>query len=440
MIEYDPQVVSVFPLPVPGSLNFGIVGNDREQRSLHIFRHEVGKELFNSLKLTLLHQLILQASHSEAAIRSAAIALGSFGERIRINSVLTWENDEANRYHHYARRQYVHALVHTRRHIETEPEGSETLAILSCFLLCVFEFLQGNGAGFLIHLRSGLDILRGSAGVQAEEASPDVNLLRYEMMRLFCILDNQATLWLGLETFQSPLLVPLKGLTSMPPREDRFSTLEEAVSALDYLIGQHCYLQRYIDEAVRLANPDDLKSSVMAPGHALLARLDGWNDSMNEFRAELSCEQDTELLQYIAVMRMSHKATRIQLIACLNANQEFVYHASEAEFCDIVYLASLVPRPFESTIERIASANNIRNDPSPFFFHFIGLIRPLYFTAVKCQNQIIAREAVSILSTSPWREGAWDSAAMADMAQSRVDHSKRFSDNATITPPATLGN
>lgn len=42
-----------------------------------------------------------------------------------------------------------------------------------------------------------------------------------------------------------------------------------------------------------------------------------------------------------------------------------------------------------------------------------GIIYPLFFTAVKCENAAIRGQAISLLVTSPWQEGPWHSARVA---------------------------
>jgi hypothetical protein len=42
-----------------------------------------------------------------------------------------------------------------------------------------------------------------------------------------------------------------------------------------------------------------------------------------------------------------------------------------------------------------------------------GIIYPLFFTAVKCENAEIRGQAISLLVTSPWQEGPWNSARVA---------------------------
>lgn len=54
------------------------------------------------------------------------------------------------------------------------------------------------------------------------------------------------------------------------------------------------------------------------------------------------------------------------------------------------------------------------------FSFYTGIIQPLYVIAIHCRNLSVCREAVSLLSTSPWREGAWDSASMARIAERKI--------------------
>ena len=44
----------------------------------------------------------------------------------------------------------------------------------------------------------------------------------------------------------------------------------------------------------------------------------------------------------------------------------------------------------------------------------------MYFTAIKCREKVTAHKAIDLLESEPWREGAWDSAAMAKIARRRI--------------------
>ncbi len=48
-----------------------------------------------------------------------------------------------------------------------------------------------------------------------------------------------------------------------------------------------------------------------------------------------------------------------------------------------------------------------------------GIIYSLYFTATECQDLTLRRTAISLLSSSPWREGHWNSDVIARLAEGK---------------------
>jgi hypothetical protein len=50
-----------------------------------------------------------------------------------------------------------------------------------------------------------------------------------------------------------------------------------------------------------------------------------------------------------------------------------------------------------------------------------GIIEPLFVTALKCRDPFIRRNAIALLESWPHREGFWDSALVAKLAQKVVD-------------------
>lgn len=67
-------------------------------------------------------------------------------------------------------------------------------------LIYVFEFMQGNDTGALMHLRSGLDILRRKQAGPSTNGSGvlpwiDSGVIMNDIFYVFCVLDVQATIW-----------------------------------------------------------------------------------------------------------------------------------------------------------------------------------------------------------------------------------------------------
>ena len=422
-VDITIKALSIIPGPA-----ISITGTNQERRSFAFFCHQIGQQLSTALKIAQTHQLILQASHCDEAVRCAAVALGSIGERLSINNVLTLDNEQANACHEFAHLQYYKALKRLRERISNDCEGSANLAIVLCFLFTIFEFLQGNDAGSLIHLRSGLNILRrdhGSLSTGLQTVSPDQDPLRHEILRTFSIMDLQATWWLGLKTFQAPIMIPLDGPGNAPAHLEMFSNLQEATESLGYQITAIHHFRRLVAAYDGAESPDQVPPEMHAKREKLLVRWKKWPVALEELTAKLWGEIDAEMSQRIIVMKMNYETHLMLLTACLQQCDQRIYAEHEPEFRKIVDLAKCVIEPMDGlvklSVQHIVAANNGgSNDPTPMFSFHAGVIHPLYHTAIKCPNLSVCQEAIALLSSSPWREGAWDSATMARIAARRV--------------------
>ena len=383
------------------------------------------------MNITKTHQLILQASHRDETVRSAVIALGSMGERLSINNLLTLENEQANACHEFATLQYYKALKRLRERISSDSEGSANLAILLCFLFAIFEFLQGNDTATLIHLRSGLNILRrdhGSPPTELRAVSPGEDPLTHEILRIFSIMDMQATKWLGLKTFQAPMMIPLDSPVDSPAHLDVFSTLVEASDLLRFQINSTYDFRRLIAASDCAEFPTRVPPELHVKREKLIAQLERWHVSLEALIKKLGKEIDTEVSQRIVFLKMNYEITLMILTACLQPSDQQIYADHEINFRNIVTLARSIVGSTSDVVklkvEHMIGANRRGINPAPMFSFYSGVIQPLYFTAIRCQNLDICQEAIALLSSSPWREGAWDSTTMARIAARRLREDK----------------
>ena len=424
--KHRAQIIPFHSLSVGACPSLSIVGSIQERRSFEFFRFQTGNEIAIALGLTVTHQLILQASHSDQAVKSAAIALGSIGERLQINSVLTEDSEQANACHDFANVQYCNALEHLGKKMSSNPDLSVDLAILICILFTLFEFLRGNDSGALVHLRSGLNILRRSTASSpgsAELRPSNSDLLRQEFIRVFSLMDMQSVLWLGLDSFQSPALMPLD-LPPTPTTLYSFSTVDEAGVSLNYHISQIVNFRRSIPIQDHLSLLDQIPPAASVQAQQLLAGLERLPSAFDALVEKLGSGLNDENLQRITVMRMNCKINMIIFHARLHQVEDYILDLCDSDFYQIISNARSVIRPMNELtkirIQRIVQPNNAGINPSPMFSFFNGIIAPLYYTAIKCRNPRICWDAISLLLDSPWREGAWDSATMARIAKRRL--------------------
>lgn len=412
------------PLHLGATLGTAITGTLLERQCFEYFRLHIGQELSKALMQQPTEHFVLQACHTDPAIRSAVVAIGSMGQRLRLNNMLTLENQQANSFQDFAQLQYCKALRQLRAQMINEPERSVELSIITCFLFTIFEFLVGNGCGSLIHLRSGLNILR-------REKSTTHSVLRQEITRIFSMLDTHATMWLGLSTFQSPAIMPDLENANQPiegeppgfgaPCLDDFPTLDDAAASLNYQITRMYHFRQWVTAFT--TSPEEVPSKVYERQRELILELQRWPSALQVLVGRLP-EATEETTHRIAVLHLNYQLTTVLLSACLDhPSHEYLQPAHSVSFRFILRLAKRLltsPQLPRSQIYHIVRLNNRDINPVPRFSFYAGVVQPLYMVAVCCRNLEVAWEAVQLLRREPWKEGAWDSEAMAGIVERRV--------------------
>lgn len=120
-----------------------IVGNDREQRSFHFFRHTTVTQLSGFFGEDMWDRLVLQTSHFEPAIRHAVIALGSLHERFVGHSGLISQRDSLD---NFALQQYNLAIRSLMEPVSRKKRPSTDVCLVACTLFACFEVGLSNGA------------------------------------------------------------------------------------------------------------------------------------------------------------------------------------------------------------------------------------------------------------------------------------------------------
>ena len=144
-------------------------------------------------------------------------------------------------------------------------------------------------------------------------------------------------------------------------------------------------------------------------------------------------------------MKMNYNIVHILLHNFLEEDRKLqIYQTFEADFRKILTLSTPVIRPMNDLaklrIQRVITANNMGINPASVSLYF-GVIAPIYYTAVKCRNLAICRDAVSLLTEAPWREGAWDSLVMANIAEKQIRrHLEEGYYEADVSTTLAFGN
>lgn len=404
--------------PVRYHLNRAVVNSEQEYRAFNFFKSHTAPELATAMKSDFWHNLILQVSHYDSAIRHAVVAFGSLGERLHINGVLTSDIKEANQLHEFACFHYDKALKAVRRQLMSGTGNSVEFTLISCFLFICFEFLLGNDVGVLTHLRSGLNICRSAQNEMNLDSigqvclSSDPGDFRTNTSSLYHLLDWLAAVWLGREAFEP---VDPENPEPYNPVPSQFSSIREANECLFEWIGRVYRLRR----SSAFLNPLEIGRPAYQTARTQQKFFVGesarWLQNLESLLVNFGDQFVPEELHRITVLRINHQVMSIILGSVLEADEVRYYRALDSSFEQIVSLSATLLLPV-----------NVMRNPVVFptakdIFSFCeGVIQSLYFVAVKCVNLTICRKAISLLETPPWREGAWESGSMMKIAKRKV--------------------
>lgn len=420
------------------------MGTIDELRGFDYFRVQTSQDVAYSVNSSL-EELVLQTSHHHDAIKHAAIALGALGETIRINSSCARYPEKSVFYtrHYFACAQYYKAIKLLQDDIGRRDKDSINFALVSCFLFIVFEFLQGNDQSAVIHLRSGLNILRQQS-IPSPHANPNAPVkssqklhpIQTEISRIFHILDTQATMWLDVRTLAHKSTVAIGSPMSRELAPESFVSLDEASQDLNDIISRIYNFRRFASKHDFASTREQVPASIYAHREAFLDELDVHRSRLGNYLAcRKTFAQRPEDPYRITVLRINRKVTTLMLATYLEPHESTFYAQSQSHFWQIVSLAALILRPESSatrqrllgSMQHCSTELDTKDARAPrqrkIFAFFAGLIQPLYFTAIKCPNQDTAVKAVELLEMKPWREGSWDSAEMAKIARRRMQQS-----------------
>lgn len=412
------QLIPIKPSLVTYHIGSAFVSSDQEYRAFDFFKSRTAPELASAMKSTFWQSLILQVCHDDPAIRHAVVAFGSLSERLRINEVLTLDNKEANQRHAFACLHYDKALKELRKQLSDGNRKPVGFTLISCFLFMCIEFLQGNGAGTLVHLRSGLNILLSVQDEGKLETVGKVNLssggedFNTQTRRLYQMLDRLAALWLG-----NPILHPIEledpePYVSMPNHFNGITDTNECSYRWMDQVYRLNHLSTFLDRS-------DIGSAafqtVRARQDYLVGEGSRWLLNVESLLIELRDGISPEDVHQITVMMINHRVISMILGSVTEADETKYYRAMDPSFEKIVSLSSTLLFPVN-----VMTTQGVFPTSKDVFSFIEGVIRSLHFTAIKCGNLKICREAIALLKTSPWREGAWESASMAKIAEKKV--------------------
>jgi hypothetical protein len=211
-------------------ISLHIPGNAEEKRSFDFFLRNTAAELSGYYDSPFWEKLVLAASAQKPSLRHAVIALGALHEDFSRKGLVPSIPPAEDLNHPFAMKQYAKAMGALRRSLSNGKEDPLT-ALMSCILFFCFDSLRGWFESAMVHLQSGLGILR-----DMRRSSTGNHIIEDSIAPLFKRLSIQSIVYVETKSRNDKMAFARK-LMDVSEQEivisDEFESLKEARNALD---------------------------------------------------------------------------------------------------------------------------------------------------------------------------------------------------------------
>jgi hypothetical protein len=395
-----------------------------ELRGVEYYQDQLSIRIAEALGDEFWKITVLQASQSSPVVKHALVALGLIGDRLRVEDVLSSSSNNGLAVSHQftAQTEYQKALSYLKVQLNFDDLDSIETALIAGIILICFSYLQGDDEGALVHLRYGLNLVDTLKGYPV--ASPQKVALHEELSRLFGVLDVYSAVWLKEDYCLSPKAVPYgsNGLARfVPPQE--FEDLVSASRSLTFQRHELYFLQR--------SKVPSTQTQTMASPYKQTAAdfLDAWYVSFSKLIDTMESKSQLDENR-IDILEVAHVMSWILLV---RYEDDYLSRSAYHDYVDAFRWIIDTARPLIKPVNLLTDAaalfpivfplgldKNGSSKAMPFFSFVFGMIEPLYFVAIMSPILSVAEEAIELLSEDPWREGAWDSASLGEIAKRKL--------------------
>ncbi|KAL5045865.1 hypothetical protein BDW71DRAFT_197894 [Aspergillus fruticulosus] len=377
-------------------------------------------------------QPVLQAAHRENVLAHAVIALGAMQQCFEYDdasAVGGWSPMAM-----FAMQQYGKALrlLQERVNLNSNPVSSPRgrgrgkgagagpepdLILISCIFFACFECLRGSTQAAIVHMRSGLNLLR------EYEGDPRTGLIipKHTMRSLFTRLDNQLIEMRGSSLSMTAPGDNLEVVARDPLPED---DVHDSLNAL----WNHI-LHGMLDSARALAKGEAPSPSIATPQADVRESMKQLHHTFTRLRISPTPLQPPDGVDYGQdpdILRIWFLLSPM-LLTSNTWDPADAWGPHNDNFARIVDIA-------ESYLARCAASNPSRRRTFTFS---LGIVPPLTLTATRSRDPYVQQKALYLLSICNRREGIWDSKVSVQFALKTIELDQEVPDQPSEEQAAT---
>ncbi|KUJ23578.1 uncharacterized protein LY89DRAFT_680308 [Mollisia scopiformis] len=371
-----------------------------EGRYFRLFHEKLAFDLSGYFEAPFWTRVIPQQCHHEPTIKQAVLALSALYKSAISSETSTVNVDDEHV--KFALVKHSEAISSLRKALSSG-KPQMRLALIASLLFSCFESFHGNWETATQQVYSGLNILKHLSEDERQHATDSLNDIYLEVGLTLRRLEMQILSFLAMNPILEHPFDDLYVEEIILDIPDRFTTFNEAFTALTYLAVS---ILRHSRASARCGDEPGPRNSIAQQQLHLQGSMDRWNRAFEPFFLE-KC-QNTVGREYLGLLQVRICAWKLEtMIATSTSHTEIVFDGFIAQFQRITHFARYLFRKDQE----------IRESDGSILQYGMGLIMALFYTATRCRDFTVRREAIAILREWPCTNGIWHSLQAAKVAE-----------------------
>jgi len=356
------------------------------------FRTACTGEFSSYFHASLWKQIVLQAAHMESFILNAILAIGALRRSQLVTSPTTTNILE------YCMYKYELASAGLARTIRSGAADS-TLTLLGSLVFLAIEVLLGHEAGALMHLQSGVAILRSLPRVHKSRKPEKFSPANHITGDLEVIVGSFERLNFDQDGF---IGVHIPNSTPLPSIPSSFKTLSEATDSLNYILTSvNTFFHHSSQPALKTLPLSPLPVAISTHLHILQTHLQSWHQTFTSLTSSPQLFESPTPTHYSAqILQINHLIASIKVSA--------FFHSARSQ---ITIYASHLPtfiQIFNLTASVVDFDNQMwKRQRGPCYTLDIAMLKPLRFVVDGCQDKGVRERAIEVMRRVG-REGGYE--------------------------------
>jgi hypothetical protein len=371
-----------------------------EGRYFRLFHEKLALDLSGSFEAPFWTRLIPQQCHHEPAIKHAIFALTALYKSAISSKTHTvnWADEHVK----FALVKQSQAISSLRKTLSSR-QPQMRLALVASLLFSCFESFHGDWETATQQVYSGLNILKYLSENEKRHPTNSLSDIDLEVDLILRRLGLQIFSFLAMNPMLEHPFIDLNVDEIILDMPDQFTTFNEAFTAATKLaVSVFRYSRtsaRYGDDA----SPQDL---ILQQQQCLQRLVDQWNNAYQPIFLEVC--RNTIGREYLRALQLLICVWKCEIIIATSlSNTEVIFDSFTNQFQRITHFARHV----------LQKDQEIRKSDGSRLQYGMGLIMALFYTATRCRDFSVRREAIAILREWPCTNGIWHSLQAAKIAE-----------------------